>query len=267
MLRLESVTYRYAGAPEPSLRDVSLEVLAGEVVGVVGASGSGKSTLCLVAGGLAPRVVRGRLEGRLRIGDQDMSGRPMHELAALVATGFGDPRTQLSTVCETVYEEVAFGPSNLGLPSDAVLERVEDALERLGIGDLAERHPSTLSGGQQQLVVLGGLLAMRPRCLVLDEPTAQLDPMGARMVMDVVMGLAATGAAVLMTEQRVDELARACARVVALEHGRVALQGTAHEVLRDGLLCGLGVAEPAPVRLARLVREAGLDPAVVPVDA
>lgn len=262
MLNLERVTFRYPGASGPSLRDVSLSVAAGEVVGVVGASEAGKSTLCLVAGGLAPRVTGGSLEGRLRVDGRDTTALPMHELAALVACGFADARAQLSLACDTVYEEVAFGPSNLGLPRGEMIERVEEALERTGIGYLAGRDPRRLSGGETQLLAISGLLALRPLCLVLDEPTSHLDPAGTRMVMDVLVGLAAEGTAILLAEQRTDELLRICDSVVVLDAGRIVLEGPARTVLADERLPGLGVREPSPVRLARMLEHAGLDPAL-----
>lgn len=260
MLTLECVTFRYPGASEPSLRDVSLSVGAGEVVGVVGASEAGKSTLCLVAGGLAPRATGGWLEGRLRVDGRDTSALPMHELAALVACGFADAATQLSLICDSVYEEVAFGPSNLGLPREEVIARADEVLARVGIEHLAERDPRRLSGGETQLVAISSLLVLRPLCLVLDEPTSHLDPAGTRMVMDTLGSLAAEGTTILLAEQRTDELLHVCDRVVVLDAGRVVMEGPARTVLADERLPGLGVREPSTVRLARLLQRAGLDP-------
>jgi energy-coupling factor transport system ATP-binding protein len=263
MLRLESVSYRYAGASRASLVDVSLELRDGEVVGVMGASDAGKTTLCLVASGLAPRVIRGTLSGRLTVDGADMIDKPMHELATLVAIAFQNPSTQLSGVCDTVFEEVAFGPANLGLPLGSLIERVEGSLRRLHIEDLAERDPARLSGGQQQLVALAGALAMRPRHLVLDEPTAQLDPHGTRLVMDALAELAADGgASILIAEHKTDELAAVCTRIVVLDAGRVALEGEAG-LVDDPRLRQLGVAEPAAGRLRRHLVEDDLDPGLV----
>ena len=152
MLTLERVTYRYAGATKPSLVDVDLELKDGEVVGVAGAGESGKSTLCYVVSGLAPRTIRGTLTGRLLIGGVDVADQPIHSLVARVGIGFQNPASQLSGVCETVYEEVAFGPMNLGLPRDEVITRTEAAMAALRIDHLADRAPARLSGGQMQLV-------------------------------------------------------------------------------------------------------------------
>jgi energy-coupling factor transporter ATP-binding protein EcfA2 len=180
----------------------------------------------------------------------------MDQLAAQIGIAFASPATQLSGVAGTVYEEVAFGPMNLGLPLPEVLERTAGALASLRIEALADRDPARLSGGQQQLVVIAGLLALRPKHLVLDEPTAQLDPAGTALVAEALAGLARDGASILVAEQKTDLLARICARVVLLESGRVVLDGPAGEVLADPRLPELGVAPPAAVRLERAAHEA-----------
>jgi len=261
MLTLESITYRYAGAERSSLDGIDLQLEDGEVVGVVGASESGKTTLCLVASGLAPRSIRGTLTGRLLVDGKDATGEPMHEMTAHIGVCFQDPGTQLSGVTGSVFEEIAFGPMNLGLPLSEVLTRTWQALAVLGIEHLAEREPARLSGGQMQLVAIGGLLAMRPAHLILDEPTAQLDPAGTLLVADALDDLAAGGTAILITEQKTDLLARICDRVVVLDSGRARLAGPSAEVLGDPILDELGVAAPSAVRLQRLASEAGLDAA------
>ena len=256
MLTLDEVSYRYAGATRTSLRGVSLTLRDGEVLGVVGRSEAGKSTLCLVASGLAPRTLGGTLSGRLLIDGADTAARAMHEMASDVAIGFQNPGTQLSGVATTVYEEVAFGPMNLGIARDEVLRRTESSIDALAIRVLSDRDPDRLSGGQQQLVAIAGLLALAPRHLILDEPTAQLDPAGTRLVSDAIRRLAAGGASILIVEQKVDLLAGVCDRVLALDEGRLTLEGPAGSILADPTLHALGVAEPSPVRLRRLANEA-----------
>jgi energy-coupling factor transport system ATP-binding protein len=251
MLTLEHVSYRYAGARAGALVDVSLQLGAGEVVGLLGASEAGKTTLCLVASGLAPRTVGGTLRGRHLLDGRDTAGLPIHALVDRVGIAFSSPATQLTGVADTVYEEVAFGPMNLGRPRAEVIERTGAALEKLRIATLAERDPARLSGGQQQLVGIAGLLAMGPAHLVLDEPTAQLDPAGTRMVADALGQLAADGASILIAEQKTDLIAELCSRVIVLRAGRVAREGSTGKVLADPALAELGVAPPARIRLAQ----------------
>jgi energy-coupling factor transport system ATP-binding protein len=258
MLRLLGVSYRYAGASRPSMVDLDLLLDDGAVVGVAGASESGKSTLCLVASGLAPRTIRGSLTGSVRIDGEDVTGWPMHRMAEVVGTVFQNPFTQMSGVTATVYEEVAFGPMNLGLPREAVVTRTWDALQALGIDGLAERDPAHLSGGQMQLVAIAGLLAMRPRHLVLDEPTAQLDPAGTALVGDAIAGLARDGASILIAEQKTDLLARICSRMLVLDAGRIVIDGPTDDVFADPRITKLGVPVPSAVRLRRALDVAGL---------
>lgn len=258
-LTLAGVGYRYAGASDPAILDVDLELRGGEVVGLTGASESGKTTLCLVAAGLAPRAIGGLLRGRIAIDGVDVDAWPMHRLSQLVGIGFQSPGTQLSQVAGTVFEEVAFGPMNLALPRDDVLERTWEALETLRIVDLAGRDPRRLSGGQQQLLAIAGLLAMRPAHLILDEPTAQLDPEGTHLVADALARLAAGGASILVAEQKTDVLGALASRTLVLEAGRVVLAGATVDVLGDLRLTQLGVTPPAAVRMRHAAQAAGLD--------
>jgi energy-coupling factor transporter ATP-binding protein EcfA2 len=259
-LTLAGVGYRYAGASRPSLLDVDLELPDGEVVGLVGPSEAGKTTLCLVASGLAPRTVGGQIRGRILLDGEDVDAWPMHRLSARIGIGFENPSTQLSQVAGTVFEEVAFGPMNMGAPRDEVVERTWEAMTTMRILDLAERDPARLSGGQQQLVAMAGLLAMRPAHLVLDEPTAQLDPAGTRLVGEAIARLAAAGASILVAEQKTDLLAEVADRVVVIAEGRILFAGPADETLADPRLAEAGVAEPAPMRLRRAAEAGGVDP-------
>jgi energy-coupling factor transport system ATP-binding protein len=203
------------------------------------------------------------LTGRLAIDGEDAASLEMHELAGRIGITFASPGTQLTGVAGTVFEEVAFGPMNLGLPLPDVVGRTWEALAAMRIEPLAERDPARLSGGQQQLVALAGLLALAPRHLVLDEPTAQLDPAGTRLVADALAALAAGGASILVAEQKTDLLSAVCSRVVAMEQGRIVLDGSAADVLGDRELERIGVQAPAPVRLARAAEEAGFDGATL----
>lgn len=257
-LTLRGVGYRYAGATRPSLLEVDLDLRDGEVVGVAGASESGKTTLALVVSGLAPRTIGGQIRGTILLDDADVDDWPMHRLSEKVGIGFQNPATQLSQVADSVFEEVAFGPMNLAMPRDEVVDRTWAALDALGIDGLAERDPRHLSGGQQQLVAMAGLLAMRPEHLVLDEPTAQLDPAGTRLVADAIARLAADGASILVTEQKTDLLARVATSVVVLDEGRISARGPTDQVLDDPRIADLGVAETSSGRLRRLAGAAGV---------
>ncbi|MEP7158261.1 MAG: ABC transporter ATP-binding protein [Chloroflexota bacterium] len=259
-LTLAGASYRYAGAAGPVLHDIDLVLEPGRVIGLVGPNGAGKSTLCLLAVGLAPRAIGGELTGRVTIDDLDTATSPSTQLAQLAGILFQEANNQLVSAAPSVWEEVAFGPRNLGLPLGEVVERTWAAIDALGIADISERDPSRLSGGQAQLVALAGVLALQPRYLVLDEPTSQLDPLGTTMVGDALAGLAqATGAGILIVEHKTDLLARLCHEVVVLDAGRIVVHGRADEILDDERLEGWGVLPPAHHRLRRAIESAGLD--------
>jgi energy-coupling factor transporter ATP-binding protein EcfA2 len=259
-IELVSARYRYAGSAALALGPIDMRLDAGRVVGVAGANESGKTTLCLVAAGLAPAVIGGKLDGSVRIDGVDAATLRPHELAQLCGLLFQHAATQLSHTTATVFEEVAFGPCNLGLPVPEVVERVWWALGAVGVGELAPRDPGRLSGGQAQLVALASVLAMRPRYLILDEPTSELDPAGTVLVADALARVAAeTGAGILLVEHKTDVLARIADDVIVLERGASALSGPAATVLVDPRLAELGVEAPAAVRLERAVRSSGIE--------
>ncbi|HEV2752018.1 MAG TPA: ABC transporter ATP-binding protein [Gemmatimonadales bacterium] len=226
-LSLDRVTFRYPATEAPALEDVSLEVAAGEVVALVGSVGAGASTLLLVAGDLAPRVVGGRLEGRVIF---DGAGGDLRGIVLPM------PWTQLSGMAFTVWDEVAFGPANLGLPRDEIVRQVDRAVARLGIEHLVARDPTTLSGGELQRVIVAGILAMRPTLLLLDEPTAELDLAGARTLWELVRALASEGTAILVATSDLDALPDVADRLVWLDRGRVAETGPVRLLASDEML-------------------------------
>jgi len=221
VLELLSVSYRYPGYRRLALDRVDLTVGDGEIVGLVGPNEGGKSTLCLVAAGLAPGSIGGELIGDVVIDGESTRGRPVHELVGKVGIVFADPASQRSGIAGTVFEEVAIGPVNLGLAVAESVTRVRAALGALGIEDLALRAPDRLSGGQSQLVAIASILAMRPRHLVLDEPTAELDPDGRRLVADALASLASAGTAMLVAGHDRELLPSLGARIVAIDGGRM----------------------------------------------
>ncbi|MBA3235862.1 MAG: ABC transporter ATP-binding protein [Chloroflexi bacterium] len=258
-LRLREVGYGYAGTTTEVLRSIDLDVDAGKVVGLVGPNDAGKSTLCLVASGLAPTSIGGRLTGSVTLdGVETVSMKPF-EAAQRCGILFQNPLTQLSGTAPTVFEEVAFGPRNIGLDLRTIVERVEWVLDVLNIGDLAPRDPARLSGGQAQLVALAAVLAIKPGVLVLDEPTSQLDPAGTHLVGDALANLAnETGTAILVAEHKTDLLARMADTIAVLDGGALVEVGPAGSVLGDAKLSEHGVEPPAAVAVGRAIDEAGV---------
>jgi energy-coupling factor transporter ATP-binding protein EcfA2 len=245
VLELRSVGYRYPGYRKPALEGIDLSIGEGEIVGLVGRNGAGKSTLCLVASGLAPDSVGGELAGDVLVDGSSTRGLRPDETAGRVGIVFASPTSQLSGITGTVFEEIALGAVNLGLPVSETVARARGALESLGVGDLTERAPDRLSGGQAQLVAIASMLAMGPRHLVLDEPTAELDPEGRALVGEALRGLSGSGTSVLIAEHDIDLLASTCQRLVAIDAGRLVFDLPIAAGIRDVRLMDLGVAREA----------------------
>ncbi len=256
LLAVEDLAIRYPGRREPALDGVSVEVAAGSIVGVAGRTGAGKSSLALAAAGFIPRVVRARLEGRVTVAGIDTATAVASDLLGRVGIVFATPANQLSASKLTVREELAFGLENLGIPRAEMDPRIDATLSRLGIAHLAEREPFALSGGEQQRVAIASILAMGTDVLVLDEPTAQLDPFGTMLVADVLDELSAGGTAILVVEHDPSVLGRTD-RTIVLEAGRVAGSGLPGQALGPDVLGPLGLASPTLVSLAAL---AGVEP-------
>ncbi|MEA2519742.1 MAG: energy-coupling factor transport system ATP-binding protein [Chloroflexota bacterium] len=251
-IRLEGVRFQYAGARAWALDRVDIDVRRGEIVGLVGPNDAGKSTLCLVAAGLAPSVTGGRLEGTATLIDRTTADLTPSDAARRCGVLFQQPLSQLSGTAVTVWEEVAFGPRNLGLPIDDIADRVEGALVLLRIEHLAPRDPGRLSGGQGQLVALASVLALRPAALVLDEPTSQLDPEGTRLVGDAIRRAAEeAGCGVLVVEHKTGLLEAISERVVIIDAGRTTASGATADILGSDELVAAGVEPPPGVRLTR----------------
>ena len=215
---LTDLTYWYPGAAKPALKDVRLAIDNGLTV-VAGPSGGGKSTLLRTFNGLVPHFHGGRIAGSAEVMGLDVIATPTRTMARQVGFVFQDP--ELQTVYNVVDREVAFGLENAGLPRREIAGRVDEALHGAGIADLAGRSVRTLSGGERQRVALASALAMRPRLVVLDEPTSQLDPAGAEMVLAAATSLVDEGRSVIISEHRLDHLLRRAAGLFLVDGGIV----------------------------------------------
>jgi energy-coupling factor transport system ATP-binding protein len=259
LIQVDNLSYTYApGTPlaRSALRHVSLEIRGGERVGISGPSGSGKSTLMqLLAGLLEPTS-----------GQVSLDGTAAHERTAdararraRMGLAFQQPEDQIFEL--TVLREVAFGPRNLGLDMDETTDRVHWALAMVGLdpAKMGERVPFTLSGGEMRRVALAGILAMRPDVLILDEPTAGLDPRGRQDLLRRVRAWQEeTGLTLIMVSHNLDELAQMVDRMVLLEGGGITADGPTRHVLSNGqLLRSIGLDVPHTVALLEALQQEG----------
>ncbi len=261
MIHLDHVSYSYPHANRPALRELTFDIAENSFVAVIGENGAGKSTLCAALGGFIPHHFRGELSGRVTVAGKDTATTPLAELVTRVGLVFQNPLNQLSGARQRVIEEVAFGLENTGVPRGEMLPRVAAALEQVGLTELAERPVHELSGGQVQRLALACILVMEPRILILDEPTAQLDPAGTRQLLAAIRSLVSTRRlTVVMVEHKIERVAALADRVIALHQGTVALDGTPRQVLTSPRLEEIGVYGPPVTRVTRAAREAGLWP-------
>ncbi|WP_406837061.1 ABC transporter ATP-binding protein [Streptomyces sp. AHU1] len=231
MIRFEDVSVTYAGAAEPSVRGVDLEVPEGELVLLVGPSGVGKSTVLGAVSGLVPHFTGGTLRGRVTVAGRDTRTHKPRELADVVGTVGQDPLSHFVT--DTVEDELAYGMESLGLAPAVMRRRVEETLDLLSLADLRDRPIATLSGGQQQRVAIGSVLTPHPRVLVLDEPTSALDPGAAEEVLAVLQRLVHDlGTTVLMAEHRLERVVQYADRLALLPApGAPLTVGTPSEIM------------------------------------
>ena len=261
IIQARGLTFRYTTAEgvAPTVLDhVDLDIEAGTFVAILGHNGSGKSTFAKHLNAiLLPTSGKVYVDG-MDTTDEDK----LLDIRRTIGMVFQNPDNQI--VASVVEEDVAFAPENLGVPSDEIRRRVDEALEAVGMTEYARHAPHLLSGGQKQRVAIAGVLAMRPRCIVLDEPTAMLDPVGRREVLDTVCRLQRElGMTVVLITHHMDEAARA-QRLVVMDNGHVVMDGPPAQVFQNVVgLRRLGLEVPDSVSLLYELRQAGLD---VPLD-
>lgn len=265
LVTLDHVSFRYPETDLPVLTDISLEIGQGEVIGVAGPTGAGKTTLCLTIMGLIPHVTGGDLQGRVLLGGRDTSKTPLGELlspneigGAMVAMTFQDPESQI--VGMTVEEELAFGLENLGVPRSEMLPRINEVLDYVRLSHLRRAFPHTLSGGQKQRVAIAAALVMRPRLLILDEPTSELDPEGRAEIFALLHRLTtAQEFAVLVVEHAMEEVGLIADRLVILDAGKIVFDDHPRRVfLHIEELTEIGVRPPDASVMGAAARRAGL---------
>lgn len=258
IIRIDHVSFSYGEASARALDDVTLSVSPGDFLGIIGPSGAGKTTLASAMSGAIPHHYTGPLFGSVLVDGKDTCAVTLTDISQVVGSVLQDIDTQM--VASVVEDEMLFGLENFGVPHSQIEERVIDALETVGIADLRERDIATLSGGQKQKVAIAAILALRPRVLVLDEPTAALDPASSRMVFETLRSInRELGVTVVIIEQKVALLSEYASRIAVMQGGRIALEGTPSEVFSHGAeLRSIGVDSPRVTRISNSLAARGL---------
>ena len=260
ILKAENLTHIYSqGTPfeKVAIDDISLEIAAGEVLGIIGHTGSGKSTFIQHLNGLLKPST-----GRVYFNGTDIHSSKAATRSVRFGVGlvFQYPEYQLFD--ETVYRDIAFGPRNMGLSEEEIDQRVREAARFAGVAEeLLELSPLELSGGQKRRVAIAGVIAMRPQLLILDEPTAGLDPAGKESILANVMAYRReTGRSVVLISHSMDDVARFAERLIVFDGGRIAMDGTPAEVFdRAEELKAMGLAVPAATEIALALRARGVE--------
>ncbi|MDI6813328.1 MAG: energy-coupling factor transporter ATPase [Desulfitobacteriaceae bacterium] len=244
-IELEDVSYRYQRGERDVLQNISLTIEKGSFVVLMGAAGAGKTTLSLLLNGIIPQLLEGELRGKVMVAGRDVSGYPVQALAQYVGLVLQDPESQIFGL--TVEEDVAFGLRNFQVPQGEIRSRVEEALKRVGLEGFNARETATLSGGEKQRLAIAGMLVLEPEILVLDEPTAELDPIGRTEVYRVLEYLRRDkGLTLLVIEHSPENIVQVADHILVIQDGKLVWQGEPGTLLRQIPLLNVYGIRPLP---------------------
>ncbi len=230
MICIQDLSFTYQNGTDPALREVSLTLEEGDFLGIIGPAGAGKTTLTRAISGLIPHHYTGSYYGSVTVNGMDTVETPLDQISRLVGTMFQDVESQI--ISPVGEDELLYGLENFGVPREEIPGRLEEALDMVGIADLRERSIGSLSGGQRQKVAIASILALKPRILVLDEPTGELDPHSSRQIFTLLRKLnEEQGITVIIVEQKIMLLCEFARHLAVLNEGRVIRQGEIREVL------------------------------------
>lgn len=255
VVTVSDFTYAYPNH-SPVLQDLNLKVNKGEMLGIIGPNGAGKSTLCKAMNGLVPHFYGGSIAGSVTVANMDTMKHSVAELSLKVGLVFQDPSNQFSGVSTRVDEEVAFGMSMMGYPREKMQSRIQEAVRAVKLEGLEARSPFELSGGQQQRLAIATVLAVRPEIIVMDEPTAQLDPMGKTEVFQTMRELNRQGFTIIVAEHEIEAMATFADRILVLDNGKVVGQGETRKILTEvRKLKEVGIDPPSVTELSQILSE------------
>lgn len=258
MIEIRDLSFTYRESSQPTVRNINLSIPDGQFVGITGAAGSGKSTLTYAFNGIIPHCYPGEFYGAVLIDGRDTVDTSLTDISRLVGSVCQDIDSQM--VSSVVEDELLYGLENFAIPKDEVEPRLEEALRAMGIEDLRDRAIASLSGGQKQKVAVASILALRPKVLVLDEPTAELDPASSQAVFELLRRYAREhGTTVIVVEQKITLLSEYADRLVIVKEGQILFDDSpaavlehAEELLAEGINC------PRSTSLANRLRKLGL---------
>ncbi|MFW9918137.1 MAG: energy-coupling factor ABC transporter ATP-binding protein [Candidatus Thorarchaeota archaeon] len=263
LVEFSDFSFKYLGAESLALRKINLSIESGEYIVVTGPSGCGKTTLCRAINGLVPQFHRGYIAGHVYVQGKDTRDCRVADLAPIAGLMFQNPANQLVTL--NVAKEIAFGPENLGVEPSKIRERVEELIETLNLGHLRDKHPHEMSGGQQQMVAMAATLALEPKILVADEPTSNLDPKSAEVLLSILSDLNQKGMTIFLVEHRLDLVSRDASRIILMNNGSVVADGLPREILSSPLCEEIGIGIPKATEVYKRLSRKGITLGQVPL--
>jgi energy-coupling factor transport system ATP-binding protein len=266
VISIRNLSFRYRGGGKDALSNINLEIPRGGFIGVIGSAGAGKSTLLSAINGVVPHHYPGDYYGSVRVNGIDSLEAKPEELSRIVGTVFQDIDGQM--IAPVVEDEILFGLENFGFPPDEIQERLGESLAAAGISDLKDRSIGSLSGGQKQKVLIAAIIALKPRVLLLDEPTGELDPVSSRKVFQYLRELnEREEITIVVVEQKIMLLCAYAKHLAVMDRGGVLLAGSTGEVLQHPeILESAGVNVPRVCTLGRRLREEGFYDGPLPQD-
>ncbi len=264
VIQVDHVTYSYPLAKEPALKQLNVGIERGKFYGVIGENGAGKTSFCALLRGFIPEFYKGNMEGKVLV-----EGKAISEYGGNIASKIGyvfqNPFTQISGVKDTVFEEVAYGLENMGVPVEEIEKKVVDVMRMTDIEALAEKNPFDLSGGQMQRVALASVIVLEPDILVIDEPTSQLDPEGTESVFAIIKALKERRKTIILVEHKIDLIAEYADEVLVFKDGEIIASGDKQKILSDMSLAEKDVALPQVAILGNKLKQMGLPITEIPV--
>jgi energy-coupling factor transporter ATP-binding protein EcfA2 len=264
LVEFADFSFKYLGADSLALRKISASINEGEYVVITGPSGCGKTTLCRAINGLVPHFHRGYIAGNVNVDGHNTRDATVAMLASSVGLVFQNPANQLVTL--NVEKEIAFGPENLGVEPQEVRKRVEEIIDLLNLEHLREKHPHEMSGGEQQRLAMAATLALKPKVLVADEPTSNLDPKSAELILDIVSELnRRNGMTVILVEHRLDLVAKDASRIILMDKAQIVADGAPRDILSKDISMEIGVGIPKATQIYRRLQAKGIELSQVPL--
>lgn len=253
IIEIKNLSFQYEGSSKKVLKNLNIDIKEGEFICVLGHNGSGKSTLAKLINAQYIPTEGDILVGNMNTKDDDNLWN-IREMCGMV---FQNPDNQL--VATIVEEDVAFGPENLGVPREELRKRVDECLELVGMSEYKRHSPALLSGGQKQRIAIAGILAMNPKCLLMDEPTAMLDPQGRKDILDIVLKLREMGKTIIHITHYMEECVNAD-RIIVINEGNVVLEGTPREVFSNVVqMKEIGLDVPEPTEISYLLNKSNIN--------